>query len=112
MQVLPRGTAIDSAGRILIVGNCDSQFAVQRLRGDGTLDTSFGVNGLAHGKFDPSSTGDYAQTIVFDHGGRPLIGGYTQLGSLQASVARLTYDLIYTNDFESTPRGCLAPNCN
>src|SRR5262249_49497873 len=50
--VTPSATAIDSAGRILVVGNCDSGFGVQRLRGDGTLDTSFGVDGLAHGKFD------------------------------------------------------------
>ena len=111
-QVPPRATAIDSAGRILIVGNCDSQFGVQRLRGDGTLDTSFGIGGIAHGKFDPASNGDEADVIILDHGGRPIIGGYTQLAPRQAAVARLTYDLIYTNDFETAPRGCLTPNCN
>ena len=110
--VQPSAVAIDSAGRILIVGSCDSQFGVQRLRGDGTLDTSFGIDGLAHGKFDPSSAGDQAAAIIFDRSGHPIIGGYTQLGSRQSAVARLTYDLVYTNDFETTPRGCLPPNCN
>ena len=111
-QVLPSATAIDSAGRILVFGSCDSQVGVQRLRGDGTLDTSFGVNGLASDKFDPSSTGDHPETILLDRGGRPIIGGYATLGTRQSAVARLTYDLIYTNDFEATPRGCLTPNCN
>jgi uncharacterized delta-60 repeat protein len=111
-QVPPRATAIDSAGRILIAGSCNSEFGVQRLRGDGTLDTSFGVDGLAHGKFDPSSGGDEGDVILLDRGGRPIIGGYTQLGTRQAAVARLTYDLIYTNDFETAPRGCLPSNCN
>lgn len=110
--VRPQATAIDSAGRILVVGTCDSQFSVQRLRGDGTLDTSFGIDGLAHGKFDPASTGDEADVIILDRGGRPIIAGYTELGSQQAAVARLTYDLIYTNDFEKAPRGCLPPDCN
>jgi hypothetical protein len=103
---------IDSAGRILIVGKCDSQFGVQRLRGDGTLDISFGIDGMAHGKFDPASSGDEADAIVLDHGGRPIIGGYAQLSPRQSAVARLTYDLIYTNDLEATPRGCLPPDCN
>jgi len=111
-QVNPRATAVDSAGRILVAGNCDSQFGVLRLRGDGTLDTSFGVNGMAHGKFDPSSGGNEGDLIILDHGGRPIIGGYTQLDTRAAAVARLTYDLIFTNDLETVPRGCLSPNCN
>jgi len=111
-QVPPRATAIDSAGRILIAGNCGSEFAVQRLRGNGVLDTSFGDNGLAHGKFDPASNADEGDVIILDRGGRPIIGGYTQLGTRTAAVARLTYDLIYTNDLETAPRGCVSPNCN
>jgi uncharacterized delta-60 repeat protein len=110
--VQPYAVVIDSAGRILVVGTCDSQFGVQRLRGDGTLDTSFGIGGLASGKFDPASSGDQADAIILDHGGRPIIGGYTQLSPRTSAVARLTYDLIYTNDFETAPRGCLPPDCN
>ncbi len=32
--VEPRALAIDSAGRILVGGTCDSEFGVERLRGD------------------------------------------------------------------------------
>jgi uncharacterized delta-60 repeat protein len=113
--VVPRAIAIDSAGRILVGGGCDSQFAVQRLRGDhGTLDTSFGIDGLAHGHFDPTSVSDQVEAMVFDGSGHLFIGGYADpsAAGLRAGVARLTYDLIYTNDLESAPRGCLPPNCN
>jgi hypothetical protein len=101
--------AIDSAGRLLVAGVCDSEFGVERLRGDfGTLDYSFGINGFSHGHFSASSTVDSAYTVVFDGSGRPLLGGRS---FNQAGVARLTYDLIYTNNFESEPPGCLPPDC-
>jgi uncharacterized delta-60 repeat protein len=113
--VVPRALAIDSAGRILVGGGCDSEFAVQRLRGDtGALDTSFGIDGLAHGHLDPTSVSDQVEAMVFDGSGHLFIGGYADpsAAGLRAGVARLTYDLIYTNDLESAPRGCLPPNCN
>lgn len=110
-----RPLAIDSAGRILVFGTCDSEFGVIRLRGDTlALDTSWGVNGMAHGHFDPTSTGDEADAITFDAAGHLFIGGATFPGGppLKSAIARLTYDLIYTNNFEDTPPGCLPPNCN
>jgi len=111
--VEPRALAIDSAGRILVGGTCDGEFGVERLRGDGTLDTTFGISGLAHGRFDPSSVGDEVDSIVFDRSGHPVIGGRSQpAGFEQAGVARLTYDLIFVHDFEMTPLGCLPPDCN
>jgi uncharacterized delta-60 repeat protein len=113
--VEPRALAIDSAGRILIGGTCDSEFGVERLRGDhGTLDTTFGISGLAHGRFDPNNFSDEVDSIVFDRSGHPVIGGRSQHAGQnpQAGVGRLTYDLIYVSDFEATPRGCLPPDCN
>ncbi|HZX92037.1 MAG TPA: delta-60 repeat domain-containing protein [Rudaea sp.] len=111
--VEPRALAIDSAGRILVGGTCDGEFGVERLRGDGTLDTTFGISGLAHGRFDPTSVGDEVDSIVFDRSGHPVIGGRAELAGLeQAGVARLTYDLIFVQDFEIMPRGCLPPECN
>ena len=107
--------AIDSAGRILIFGTCDSSFGVIRLRGDtGALDTSWGVAGMAHGHFDPTSNSEEADAIAFDAAGHLFIGGATVPGGppLKSAIARLTYDLIYTNNFEDTPTGCLPPNCN
>ena len=112
--------AIDSAGRILVAGECDTSgptvFLVARLRGDhGTLDTSFGIGGYSYGAFDATSTYDSAKDIIFDGGGQPVVSGFSfpAPGSTQrAGVARLTYDLIYTNNFETTPRGCLPPDCS
>jgi len=110
-----RPLAIDSAGRILIFGSCDSAFAVIRLRGDTfALDTAWGINGMAHGHFDPASTSEEADVIAFDAAGHLFIGGATYPGGppLKSAIARLTYDLINTNNFEDTPQGCLPPNCN
>jgi uncharacterized delta-60 repeat protein len=111
-----RPLAIDSAGRILIFGVCDSsQIAVIRLRGDtGALDTSWGIGGMAHGHFDTSGTADEADAIAFDQAGHLFISGATTISGSprKAAVARLTYDLINTNSFEAAPRGCLPPDCN
>jgi len=112
--------AVDSGGRVLAVGTCyvasHFYFVVARLRGDTmALDTSFGINGISRGSFDDTSTQDYGFSVTFDAGGRPVIGGNTTpagAASPKAGIARLTYDLLYTNDFEAAPRGCLPPNCN
>jgi hypothetical protein len=51
--------------------------------------------------------------VTFDAGGHPIIGGVSTVSAHQvAAIGRLTYDLIYTNDFETAPRGCLPPACN
>jgi len=105
--------ALDSAGRILVVGDCyfgSNYFIVIRLRGDsGYLDGSFGISGHGLGAFAAGSANDFATSVAFDSSGRPLVGGNS--GSL-SGIARLTYDLIYTNNFELAPRGCLPPNCD
>ena len=105
--------APDSAGRILVAGICDNEFGVERLRGDyGTLDATFGINGFSHGSFSASSTLDDAFAIMFDGSGHPVLGGGTTLsGVTESGLARLTYDLIYTNGLEKVPAGCLPPDC-
>jgi uncharacterized delta-60 repeat protein len=107
--------ALDSAGRILLAGTCRTSasaqvFFVARLHGDdGSLDTNFGINGFSYGVFDAASTYDDATDIVVDGGGRPIVvGSSLPAGATRrAGVARLTYDLIFTNDFETVPRGYL-----
>jgi len=107
--------ALDSAGRILVAGVCgisvsEQVFLVARLHGDdGSLDTDFGIDGFGYGKFDASSTYDEATDIVVDGSGHPIVVGVSQPagGIRRAGVARLTYDLIFTNDFEVVPRGYL-----
>ena len=106
--------AIDSAGRIVVAGLCDNYFLVERIRGDnGNLDTSFGYLGASYGGFAANSTADVANAVTFDAGGRLLVGGSSTIsGEQYAGLGRLTYDLIFTNNFESLPRGCLPPDCN
>jgi len=109
------GVAVDSAGRILVAGYCDilnngtpvTVFLVERLHGDdGSLDTSFGVNGISFGAFDTLNESSYGVAVAFDASGHPIIGGRSDS---KAGVARLTYDLAFTNDFEFEPRGRIGP---
>ena len=106
--------ALDSAGRILVAGQCQigqNYFFVTRLFGDdGSLDTSFGIAGHSHGYLSNSSTRDSAFDVAFDNAGRPVVVGdsYPNGAKEQAGVARLTYDLIHTDDFETAPRGRLS----
>jgi uncharacterized delta-60 repeat protein len=121
-QVSSSSVVIDSAGRIVIAGGCavaTSTFAlfVMRLRGDtGQVDPSFGVGGVGIGHFANGDTQDQANAIVFDPGGRPIVAGTTYGATTnninEAGAARLTYDLIFTNNFEVAPPGCLSPNCD
>ena len=114
--------ALDSAGRVLVGGVCNSPgvagFGLVRLRGDnGSVDTTFGNNGVSQGRFDATSTEDGASILILDPGGRLFVGGYSYptaagANNYWAGVARLTYDLIFTNGFETAPRGCLPPDCN
>jgi uncharacterized delta-60 repeat protein len=109
--------AVDSAGRVLVGGTCfestGSDFIVVRFRGDGYLDGSFGINGHSLGAFSASNAYTGGLTMILDAGGRPIIAGDSGNlgGDVQPGIARLTYDLIYTNDLEFVPRGCLMPDC-
>jgi uncharacterized delta-60 repeat protein len=112
-SIYATSVVIDSAGRILVAGDCANSitddFIVTRFRGDGYLDASFGINGYSLGEFEAGGSGS-AFDIVLDGSGRPVVGGASD-SSGKAGIARLTYDLIYTNNFEITPRGCLPPDC-
>jgi uncharacterized delta-60 repeat protein len=108
--------ALDSAGRILLAGECAvsdtlTNFIVARIFGDtGGLDTSFGISGRSYGVFVDTDTDDSVFDVAFDKGGKPIIAGRSyKFGNSfdKAGVGRLTYDLIFTNDLESVPRGRL-----
>lgn len=103
--------ALDSADRILVAGQCNTSsgeyFFLERLHGDdGSLDTTFGISGHSYGRFSATSPINIALDAAFDASGRPVIAGYTEPNDTeQAGVARLTYDLIFTNNMESAPPG-------
>lgn len=75
--------AIDSAGRIVVVGHAGSStifdMGLVRYNPDGTLDTTFGANGMLVTDFH--GRGDSAQDVAFDAAGRIIAGGYTANGS-------------------------------
>jgi len=102
--------ALDSAGRILIVGECAIDdtvvaFLVERLFGDdGSLDTTFGIDGFGYGAYNAANVQNVAFAVAFDAGGRPIVGGAS---NSKVGIARLTYDLVFTNNFEIVPPGRL-----
>ena len=111
--------AVDSAGRVLVGGSCqtasETYYLVIRFRGtNGNRDYSFGNNAVGLGFFDDTSFVDEGTALVFDHSGRLFVGGISHPGDVAetAGISRLTYDLVFTNNLEATPRGCLPPDCN
>lgn len=109
---------LDSAGRILVAGDCYAaagggtyRFLVARTYGDtGSLDPSFGIGGFALGSFSSSQKYSFSNAMTLDAGSRPIIVGSASSGSgtlAKAAVARLNYDLIFTNDLEVNPPGRL-----
>lgn len=113
----------DSAGRFLVGGDCtwsanhQQYYIVLRVRGDTySLDPTFGGAevGWVLGRFDGAAALTSAHDLRLDGSGRPVIGGASGSAAyfFRSGIARLNYNLVYTNDFESVPRGCLPPNCN
>ncbi|HET7065678.1 MAG TPA: hypothetical protein VFI49_15510 [Rudaea sp.] len=114
--------AADSAGRFLVGGDCtwssnhQQYFIVLRVRADTyALDTTFGAAevGWVLRRFDGSAAITSTSALAFDGGGRPVIAGASASGTyfFRSGIARLNYNLIYTNNFEVVPRGCLPPDC-
>jgi len=112
----------DSAGRFLVGGNCtwnsnhQQYYIILRVRGDtNSLDTTFGGAevGWVLGRFAGDALITSATALTLDGSGRPVIGGVSGSPTyfLRGGIARRTYNLIYTNDFEAAPRGCLSPDC-
>jgi len=84
---------IDSDGKIVAVGNFNSQFAVVRTLRDGLSDNFFGDNGLALTTINPAATNGGAFGVGFASDGKIIVAGHQN--SNQASeiaVARFTID--------------------
>ena len=75
--------AIQSDGRIVIVGSSGSDFAVARLNSTGTLDTTFGPGtGIITKDFGSGNEGATAVAILAD--GRIVVAGTTSVGERRA----------------------------
>ena len=71
--------AIDSSGRIVVVGGSGDDFGLVRYNADGSLDTTFGTGGMVITDFWGNS--DCATAVAIDASGRLLVAGYASDGS-------------------------------
>jgi uncharacterized delta-60 repeat protein len=74
-QFILTSVAIDPRGRIVLAGNRGNRFALTRYRSNGTLDQSFGSDGIAV----PNLEGGLADMAI-DRKGRIVAAGYTNHG--------------------------------
>ncbi len=74
-------------GNLFNLGNGGYNFATARLNSDGTLDTTFGVNGYAVTDFG-AINGDWSTTVEIQNDGAILIGGYVGQNGLDLAIVR------------------------
>ncbi|MBI3449023.1 MAG: HYR domain-containing protein [Acidobacteria bacterium] len=96
---------IDAHGRIVAAGvssdGVQRDFAVARYNEDGTLDTSFGTNGLVTVQFDGKNAS--ANAVAVDGQGRIVVAGVSYIGTHQdIAVARLNDDGTLDTVFNGT----------
>jgi len=85
--------AIQTDGKIIAAGRVGSNldFAAQRFLPDGSIDVSFGINGLA--SFDISDTTDQCTSIALQQDNKIILAGYVWDGTHQnIGVIRLNTD--------------------
>jgi uncharacterized delta-60 repeat protein len=71
----------------IYIGNIDSAFAVYRCNPDGSLDSSFGNNGLVITDFGPDT--DYSYGALLQSDGKIVLAGYAELNnSFDFALAR------------------------
>ncbi len=77
------GVALQSDGKIIVVGEMNEEAKVVRLDADGTIDTSFGTAGVV--TLGTVNSGDamldYASTVSVLSGGQIAVGGSVQLAN-------------------------------
>ncbi len=86
-------------GKILLAGDSDNSFSVAKFNSDGSLDTSFGINGWAITVFDNASS--FIQQIAFQNDGKIVMGGFVvnSVGRYQMAAARMNPDGTLDNGF-------------
>ena len=80
-KLIVAGTLTDAGG--------NKDFALRRFHPDGSVDVSFGVNGLAVASIDPTD-GDAAAAMTFQSGGRILVAGKSR----EAATGRNVFALV------------------
>jgi uncharacterized delta-60 repeat protein/CSLREA domain-containing protein len=89
--------ALQSDGRIVVAGIGDFQFLVIRYNPTGSLDMSFGANGIV--RTDPDA-GGYANALALQADGKIVVGGTSLFGDTAGfAVARYKTDGSLDNSF-------------
>ncbi len=86
------GIALQADGKIIAVGDSDSQIAVARYNSNGSLDTSFGTNGIA------TPAGGSGQAVKIQSDGKIVVAGRS---GGQFAVIRLDSSGTLDNSFDS-----------
>ena len=88
------GVAIQSDHKILVTGSSsdgvDFDFAVARYNSDGSIDTTFGSNGMVTTAI--GSTDDYGNRNILQNDGKILLVGYIAVGSSGRQFALVRYN--------------------
>jgi uncharacterized delta-60 repeat protein len=83
-------TVLDRLGRIIVAGSADGDFGLARYHDDGTLDSTFGVNGRV---VTPIANGEEIVAAAIDGMGRIVCAGHTWFnGKRDFAVARYNAD--------------------
>jgi uncharacterized delta-60 repeat protein len=99
------GLAIQSDGKIIAVGTYNPtssvQFSALRINSNGTIDSTFGSNGLVNFQFENVYKNDLASCIAIQNDGKILIGGNSNMPSVGKVIAlcRLNTDGSFDNSF-------------
>lgn len=98
--------ALQSDGKILIVGNATADasdnrlFAVVRLKADGRHDSTFGIGGRGLGAFAADASDSFAPAISVGNGGIMVAGTGSTEGDLDRfGISKIRLDLIFTDGF-------------
>ncbi len=86
-------------GKILMVGYQNDHFTVAKFNTDGSLDTSFGINGWAVVPFD--NTASFADDVAIQGDGKIVVSGFALNNNnrFQVAAARLNADGSVDNSF-------------
>ncbi len=91
--------AIDSAGKIVVAGESNYDFALARYNVNGTLDTTFGTGGIVT---TPIGSGaDGANAMAIDSAGKIVVAGYSTNGNYDFALVRYNSNGSLDTTFDS-----------
>jgi uncharacterized delta-60 repeat protein len=86
---IPHAMLAQPGGKILVVGTSNHHLTLARRAQDGSIDTSFGSNGIATAIFGSSTTDESGNAIALQSDGKIVVAGRS---STDIAVARFTSD--------------------